>query len=321
MRTDSPRASPSGITVVIPCFNARRYIAATLDSVLAQQDAQLEIIVVDDGSADGSADFVEHAYPQVCLIRQSNQGVAVARNRGVQEARHAWIAFLDADDIWLPGKLSAQRALLQQQPLARLCYAGWDTWASQEPIPPQQLLEAVRREPAATDHPCGPSGWIYPDLLQGCCVWTSTVLAERRLLLELGGFEPGVPVGEDYDLWLRASRVTPIVRVQQPLALYRLHPQSTTRALPKRNYKAEVIERALARWGLEGPDGRRAPGGAIQRTLARSWADFAGAQLMAGQLDLARHSARLSLQHWPWQRLAWWVGIKSLLSRIGGGKA
>lgn len=315
MSTPPPfRAGLGAISVVIPCFNAVRYLPATLDSVLSQQDPGLEVIVVDDGSRDGSAEWVERAYPQVRLIRQANQGVAVARNRGVAEASQDWIAFIDADDIWLPGKLRAQRDLLEQNPSSRFCYAGWATWTSQDPAPSPELIQSVRSHPSSAAHATGPSGWIYPELLQGCCVWTSTVLAERRLLLDLGGFEAGVPVGEDYDLWLRAARVTPMVRVQQPLALYRLHPQSTTRSLPTRNYKAEVIERAVARWGLAGPDGRRAPATDVRRTVARSWADFAGAQLLARQADAARRSARQSLRHWPWQSLAWRVLAKSMIA-------
>jgi GT2 family glycosyltransferase len=129
-----------------------------------------------------------------------------------------------------------------------------------------------------------------------CVVWTSTVLAERSLLQELGGFDTSLPIGEDYDLWLRASRLTPILRVPHPYALYRQHPHSITRQLPKENYRARVINNALARWGTASPDGSDADLAAIRRSLARSWSDFGAAALALGDLPRTRHSAWLALR-------------------------
>src|SRR5674476_440824 len=89
------------ISVIIPCFNAERYVCAAIRSVLLQEWPQIQIIVVDDGSDDNSAILVRDTFPQVKLVRQPNQGVAAARNRGIELANGDWIAFLDADDVWL----------------------------------------------------------------------------------------------------------------------------------------------------------------------------------------------------------------------------
>ena len=153
------------LSVVIPCFNAARYISSAIDSVLEQQWPELEIVVVDDGSTDGSADLVAARYPQVRLIRQANAGVAEARNRGIREASGRWIAFLDADDLWLPGKLLAQSALLRADPSARMVYAAWQVWQSEKPAPDAADRAALL---AGADEPArwaGASGWIYPELL------------------------------------------------------------------------------------------------------------------------------------------------------------
>lgn len=306
------------ISVVIPCFNAERYIGATLRSVLTQELAAMEVIVVDDGSSDGSADIVRRQFAQVTLLQQANQGVAAARNRGIEHASGDWIAFVDADDIWLPGKLAAQCALLQANSDARIAYTAWQVWHSTEPEPTPELLAQLAARAGDQARWAGASGWIYPELLLDCVVWTSTVLARRSLLRELGGFDPGLRIGEDYDLWLRASRVTPILRVPRPLALYRLHPASITKGAPARNHKGEVIGRALQRWGYASPDGRSARRSEVNRGLARSWSDFGSAHLIGGNLPTARKAAWASLRLRPAQVLGWKVLAKAALGALAG---
>lgn len=307
-----PMTPPPPISVVIPCYNGAKYIASTLRSVLSQEGVELEVIVVDDGSSDGSAELVEREFPQVRVVRQSNAGVAAARNQGIRSARHAWVAFVDADDIWLPGKLQAQWALLQANPQARMAYTAWQVWTCDDPEPSAEWLQALQ---ARATHPAdwgGPTGWIYADLLVDCHVWTSTVFAERALLEELSGFDAAMRIGEDYDLWLRASRLTPIVRVPRPYALYRLHPGNVTKRVPSANHKGMVISRALQRWGYQSPDGRQAVRSAVARSLARSWSDFGGANLLAGNFNAARSAALEAVRADPSQLLGWKLLAKSV---------
>ena len=301
------------LSVVIPCYNAARYISSAIDSVLEQQWPGLEIVVVDDGSTDGSADLVAARYPQVRLIRQANAGVAEARNRGIRESSGRWIAFLDADDLWLPGKLLAQSALLRDDPSARMAYAAWQVWQSEQATP-----EASERATllAGADDPArwaGASGWIYPELLLDCAVWTSTVVAQRSLFDEIGAFDGGLRVGEDYDLWLRASRVTPILRVERPCALYRTHAASITHAAPRENYRAIVVSRAIARWGYGHERAGSAVRARVRRALATSWTDFAASSLKAGNLGRARHGALMSLRTDPSHVAGWKVLVKTAL--------
>lgn len=303
---------PARISVVVPCFNAERYISATLRSVLGQGLSAIEVIVVDDGSQDASADLVQSRFPGVTLLRQPNQGVAAARNLGIAHASGEWVAFVDADDIWLPDKLAAQWALLQSNPEARMAYTAWQVWQSTDPGPPAQLVADLAAAAGDEARWAGASGWIYPELLLDCCVWTSTVLAQTALLRELGGFDSSLRIGEDYDLWLRASRVTPILRVPRPLALYRHHPSNVTKGVPKANHKGEVVTRALQRWGYQSPDGRRAREADVARGLARSWSDFAGAHLVGGNPTVARQAAMRAVRTAPLQWLGWAVLVKAL---------
>jgi hypothetical protein len=311
LRIAHPMTEPPLISVIVPCYNARPWIAAALRSVLAQGVGPLQVLVVDDGSQDETGAFVARAFPAVHVLRQTNAGVAAARNRGLAVAHGRWVAFIDADDLWLPGKLSAQLAALQAQPDARMAYTAWHVWESEVPEPDPQWLQTL------PTHLPGPSGDVYPALLLECAVWTSTVLADRALLQELGGFDQALPVGEDYDLWLRASRLTPVLRVPQPLALYRQHPRSLTRRAPARNWQALVVQRAVQRWGYTGPSGRQADPGAVRRALATSWRDFAGAQLAAGQAAQGWAAARQALQG-DWRHPgAWKLAVKAAAQRLG----
>jgi len=288
------------VSVVIPCFNTERYVAATLRSVLAQAGAALDVVVVDDGSTDGSAARVAQEFPQVRLIRRPNGGVAAARNAGIAAATGDWVAFCDADDIWLPGKLAAQFQAIAAAPGCRMSYTAWQVWSSAEPEPEPALLATLAAQAGDTARWAGATGWLYPELLLDCVVWTSTVLMQRSLLDEIGDFDSELRIGEDYDLWLRASRVTRIERVAQPLALYRQHPASITRSPPRDNYRGRVVQRAIDTWGLAGPDGRKADATAVRSELAASWSQFAYAQLAAGQRVAARRSLRHSLRLRSW---------------------
>lgn len=306
------------VSVVVPCFNTERYIAATLRAVLAQADAaELEVIVVDDGSADGSAALVERDFPQVRLLRRANAGVAAARNAGIDVATGDWVAFCDADDIWLPGKLKAQFEAIAAAPGCRMSYTAWYVWPSADTEPDTALLQRLAVDAADTARWAGATGWLYPELLLDCVVWTSTVLMQRSLLDEVGRFDTGLRIGEDYDLWLRASRLTRVERVSRPLALYRQHPASITRSAPRDNYRGRVMQRALDTWGLTGPDGRSVDVAAVREKLANSWSEFAYAQLQAGQRSAARRSLHKALRVLPNHWLGWKLLLRSWLPDRG----
>lgn len=307
------------ISVVIPCYNAERYVAAAVRSVLAQNWPNLEILVVDDGSSDRSAELVRDTFPEVTLLQQVNQGVAVARNSGIAHAQGDWIAFLDADDIWLPGKLHAQWQLLSAIPGARMTYTAWQVWTSTEPTPPSEFLAALLSQAGDIDRWSGATGWIYPQLLLDCVVWTSTVLAHHSVFTEVGQFDPMLRIGEDYDLWLRASRVTQILRMPRPYALYRMHPASITKTVPEKNYRNLVVGRALARWGYCSPDGSTAQKSDVDRALSKSWCDFAGAHLGAGNPGRAMQAGWLALRA-DWSHASGWKLLIKAASQSLAGK-
>src|SRR3954468_20412746 len=113
------------VSVIIPVYNGSNEIRRSVESVLAQSRRPAEIIIVDDGSTDGTAELVQGYGPAVRLVRQVNAGAAAARNCGARHASGDWLAFLDHDDEWLPNKLDLQAQALEADPAARLCYSAY----------------------------------------------------------------------------------------------------------------------------------------------------------------------------------------------------
>ena len=125
------------ISVVIPLYNKEHYIATTLQTILAQTYQDYEVVIVDDGSTDGSVNAVERLCDsRLRLVRQNNAGVSVARNRGIEEARGELIAFLDADDEWKPDYLATQMMLVEMYPQCDVFATNYEFWNSQEKVTP-----------------------------------------------------------------------------------------------------------------------------------------------------------------------------------------
>jgi glycosyltransferase involved in cell wall biosynthesis len=293
------------ISVVIPCFNAERYIEIAVRSALSQDWPDLEVVVVDDGSTDSSVALIKRSFPGVTLLRQSNAGVAAARNTGIAHAQAHWITFLDADDVWLPGKLQAHWAIHRDSPGVRMSYTAWEDWCSEAPSPTCAYLSTLLNDATDGVRWSGISGWIYPQLLAGCLVWTGTVMVHRSVFEEVGVFNESLRIGEDYDLWLRASRVTEIIRIPVPYALYRWHRASLTQSVPEKNYYSLVLTSALQRWGYTASNGLIADRHKVAIALSKSWSDFASAHLAIGNLATARGASTTALRT-NWRNMAGW---------------
>ncbi len=192
------------ISVVIPTFNRRHVLDRALDSVLAQTTTAHEIIVVDNGSDDGTIDWLEQKYPQINCLQQPDRGVSAARNLGILAATGNWIALLDSDDQWLPEKLQRQMGLLQSSPDFRI-YHSDEIW-----IRNGKRVNAMKKHQK-------PDNWIYQDCLPLCCVSPSSILIHRSVLDDIGLFDESLPACEDYDLWLRMFASYPIKLLPEPL--------------------------------------------------------------------------------------------------------
>ena len=260
------------VSVVVPVFNGEKYVAEAIDSILAQDYPAMEIIVVDDGSSDSTLGILATYGNRIRVLQQANKGSAAARNLGVASANGHYIAFLDADDYWFPGKVAQQVAALQATG-CRMSYSNFKFWHPVDGVWPQaSTMLAAENAPGAG---CIEKRWVYADLLLDCLVWTSTVMVEKALLLAVGGFDEQLRKGQDYDLWLRLSRVVEMAAMPGITALYRIHGESITHAPNARCFEYEIITNAVRRWGVAGPDGRSNGQKTVVRRIRRAALNFA----------------------------------------------
>ncbi|MBP8276300.1 MAG: glycosyltransferase family 2 protein [Propionivibrio sp.] len=301
------------VSVVIPAYNASRYVREALQSVVDQHYAPIEILLVDDGSTDDTVELVRKQFPQVRIISQPNSGVATARNTGLDQAVGDLVCFLDADDGWYPGKLHAQVSHLQTHPETGAVYHTWRVWPPETNGCFQALPDLPPQDPAAIDPE--KSGWIYPQLLMDCIVHTSSVMIRRGWLEKVGRFKPDLINGEDYDFWLRLSRLTQIDKLAGVYSFYRGSPGSLTRSVKPINYEYEVISSALAQWGRVAPDGRELPKVKIERRLGKLAFDFAYGHYLSGSPRLARRASLQALRYDPSRLKAVFFYLASLFRK------
>jgi Glycosyl transferase family 2 len=209
-----------GVSVVIPTRQRRSFVAVAVHSALAQRDVEVEVIVVDEASTDGTVELVrEWGDERIRLVEHARpRGVAAARNEGLRVARYRWVAFLDDDDVWAPEKLHCQLSALVEQPNSR-----WSCTA--EAICDERLRVQELR------HPPSPGDNVARAILRGNIVpgGGSSVLADLDLVRDLGGFDLRLRVVADWDMWTRLAQVSPLAAVDEPLVAYRRHAGNMSR--------------------------------------------------------------------------------------------
>ena len=200
------------ISVIMPCYNAERFVAEAVDSVLNQTHQNVELIVVDDGSTDGSLEVLRSYGDRIRLLTQSNQGPYHARNRGLAHARGEYVAFLDADDWWSLHCLEVLHRALAENARGVLAYCGW------------QNVGALDRG----THPFVPKDYEQPNkvelLLTGGAPWPiHAALVRKEAIKQIGGFREDLSSSLDYELWLRVAAANRVVLVPEVVAYYRFH--------------------------------------------------------------------------------------------------
>ena len=307
------------VSVVIPTHNRRRLLGPTLRSVLAQRGVDFEVVVVDDGSTDGTAETVAALGDrQVRLWRHRHpRGVATARNAGAAAAHGAWVAFLDDDDLWAPDKLARQLAAVGREPgwvyagAVEVDGAGRLLGGAPPPPPDTLLAELTRRNPM-------PAG-------------SSNVMVRTALLHDAGGFDPALRHLADWDLWLRLARRDRPACVPAPLVAYRIHSAQATMDTTGMVAEARILQArhgadpaAIHRWAAWSQlrAGRRRAAVAAYAAAART-GDLAslaraGVALLSPHPTLVRRPRRRATKAPGWHLAAQaWLEELAAAERVG----
>ena len=196
------------VSVIIPTYNRGWIVKEAIDSVLDQDFSDYELIVVDDGSDDNTREILGAYGTAITVLQQPNRGVSAARNRGIAAAAGGLIAFLDSDDLWLPGKLKTQVKFFEENADA-VVNQTQEIW----------IRNGIRVNPKKRHHKF--SGMIFERSLALCLVSPSAVMIKKSLFEAVGVFDENLPACEDYDLWLRISCRYPVHLNDFPLIIKR----------------------------------------------------------------------------------------------------
>lgn len=208
------------VSVITPAYNCEATIAETITSVLAQTFSDFELIIVDDGSTDSTAAIV-HSFTdeRIRYIHQINSERSIARNNGIENSNGKYIAFLDADDLWLPEKLQKQLPMLEKRPELGLVYSGlyyFDDQTGERLDYFQKFLNFQRGDISLALA-------LGNDFIQ-----SPTPIVPKHVFERVGTFDPDLPPVEDWDMWIRIAYHYPVDYIDEPLACYRVHANMTT---------------------------------------------------------------------------------------------
>jgi teichuronic acid biosynthesis glycosyltransferase TuaG len=284
------------VTAVIPAYDCEAYVAEAVASALAQTYRPLEVLVINDGSTDRTAEALRPFTGLVTLIDRENRGVYSSRNEGVERAAGEFVAFLDADDAWKPEKIARQMDVFARHPEVALVA----TRAEEIDAEGRPLARPPKESPGIYDRPAS----LYDELLnRGNPVSLSSVVARREALRRAGGFYDRERIlSADYDLWIRVAAERPFYIMSEPLTRYRVLKNSLLHGSLEKEYGAQlgIIQRHRARFTSAG----------YRRRLAKLYLDWAESAFYQGDPQAWRR-CRTSLALDPRNWRAWRLGAKN----------
>ena len=193
------------ISVVIPTLNRINTLQRALDSVINQTYKPSEIIVVDNGSSDGTLKFLREQYPKITILTEKKIGVSSARNKGIKKSINQWIALLDSDDAWHPRKLEIQTSMLDSALKEYNLIHTDEVWFRNN-----KHINQMKKHKKQ-------GGYIFERCLSLCCISPSSVLFKKNILDKVGLFDESLPVCEDYDMWLKICSSEEVLFAQDKL--------------------------------------------------------------------------------------------------------
>jgi glycosyltransferase involved in cell wall biosynthesis len=288
------------VSIVIVCYNQARYLQDAIESSLAQTFGDIEVLVIDDGSTDNTHD-VALSFLQVRYVRQTNQGLAAARNTGIRETTSPYLLFLDADDRLLPEAVQSALECFQEHPNSGLVFGAFRNFYDDG-------------SPASAKISCGVERDYYWRLLQGNIIGMhGTVLYSRTALLDVGGFDDRLAACEDYDVYLRISRRWPVWGYERLTAEYRQHDNNMSRDYA---FMLKSVLFVLQRERKRAPADRRHR--QALRNGVRAWRQYYGKLLIAQWKQQPHFRSLLPLLRWCSREVIQWA-FRFLTRRALGG--
>lgn len=277
------------VSVIIPSYNCEEYIGKAIDSVLQQSYNNIELIIVNDGSTDRTEDIIKKYSTSIKYISQSNQGVSTARNTGILAADGEYISFLDSDDIWNLETLGLQLGYFVSHPDVGLVYGDMELFDHTGTLSENWLVRAGGPRP---------EGFIFQELIFQCLFQTSTVMVRREVLDDVGLFDSALPLGEDYDLWLRIAAKYKIGYIPKVLTGYRRRKGSLTASdATLKPWDIAVAEKALER---EADEARKISPRVVKKKFGARYFQAGYSALKEGKYSIARYRLRKSILLIPW---------------------
>ena len=291
------------VSVIIPVFNGEADLAAAVDSALSQHGCNVEVIVVNDGSTDATADVIASYGDRIRVIQQANQGapgLAATRNNGVRASTADWIAFLDHDDVWEPDKLCRQLELAQTKN-AYVVYSNARNFGDIDRV------ADLRSDPEAILE-----GDLFLPLLMDNFIVMSSAMMKRSLFDAIGGFTENPVLAEDWDLWLKAAAAGAMfAAVRDPVTLYRWRPGSFS----KNHERMRQLRLLAVRRALETNRGRSLPWSMRRKALGNVESCSAWFLASTAPRQAIRWYAR-SIAYWPFDVNCWKGVVKGCLGRL-----
>lgn len=290
------------VSIVMPTFNRPALLPSTVQTVFDQTMRDWELIIADDGSDAPVLDYLKslESDPRVRVLRLSHSGnPGVARNAGIAAARAPLIAFMDSDDLWAPNKLERQLAQLRTEPDRGWCYSAFVV------VDANDVPRASERHRPWTPH----SGRIFEQTVRSTAsICTPSVVIRTGLLTKVGGFDPAIDVGEDYDLWMRLALESAVCVVDEPLVRVRRHPENLNRPLAApyaaRDYSLLKIAQSLVGAERQLVDEERS-----RNALALAAATYRSGRRWRSLAVLAKSAP------FAWRYPRWWYGGAKAFAR------
>jgi glycosyltransferase involved in cell wall biosynthesis len=321
------------VSVVMPTYNCARYIGDAVESVLAQDFKDRELIVIDDGSSDGTDQVLRKFGSQLRYMQQKNRGEPAARNAAIRAAHGKYIAFLDADDLWLPGELGVQVEFLEKRPDVGMTFTDALLFDQQKVLCHSWTAQRDGFKAGQALAPGGTlAGWFYRELAMQNFITVSSTVFRRSAYDVVGPFEETYLTGTDHHYWLRLAARYPIGYIHRVLVKKLVRPEGLIEENFERSYLNEIrLLQEAATWpGHFEKVGRRE----WRRRLGELNGRLAWRYFHIGELARARSRFLTSLAWWPWRAHPYLYlpftflppgglralrGAKGWLRRAGGG--